>query len=741
MRLNRKILFPFLIFIILISIQLKAADSLQTRPKIGLVLSGGGARGLAHTGVLKMIDSLQIPIDYIVGTSMGGIMGALYSIGYSGEEIEQMALGVDWNEMLTDRPARRELPYLQKKDDGRFQLELGIRNLTPVIPSGLIEGQKISLLFSNLTSRHCAVNHFSQLPIPYKCIAIDMVSGKEVVLDHGSLPKAMRATMSIPTVFSPVEWGDSLLVDGGILNNFPADIISEMGADIIIGVNVGTPLKKKGELAGLIALLEQTLVITDFYRQQENQKLCELVITPELEGFGTGNFDKKSVRRIIRQGNKAARQNKSRLQEIKNRYADGFKKDSVKIDSKSSHSDTRQEKIIFGLTVSGNENIPFMFIHNHLGIEPGMPFEAEYLNKRIDELYALGYFDLIAYDIEAVRENYIRINLYVKEKPIRKFRLGLRYDDFYKLVGIWGIQINNFPFSGIWAESTLQFAGKIKYDYRISYPSRTLNLPLIPYVRAGYRQIPLEIYHPKSGAAIARYDDRAWYAGAGIGLRLGSFGIIDTEYSHEYINIKPNYAGLDPNLYPSWKDELRKIDVNFIFDMLDDVIIPRRGMKLISSYTVSTKSFGSAVNYQQVQIQADLYKEISRRHVVRLNGFYTTFADDLPVYKSVIAGGPDTFIGMHYGQAEARKLYYGRIDYRYEYKRDIFFKIMANAGMYPKNPAWELFDDKLIYGYGFSLKLISIIGPFELFLTRGSRSIISNTDFAVRIYFKAGYYF
>jgi len=741
MRLIRNVFFASLLFILLFSIQLRAADSLAVRSKIGLVLSGGGARGLAHTGVLKMIDSLQIPVDYIAGTSMGGIMGALYSIGYSGEEIEQMALDVDWNEMLTDRPSRSELPYLQKRDDGRFQLELGIRDFTPVVPGGLIEGQKISLLFSNLTSRHCAVSHFKQLPIPYKCIAIDMVSGKEVILDHGSLPKAMRATMSIPTVFSPVEWGDSLLVDGGILNNFPADVVKEMGADVIIGVNVGTPLKKKKELGGLIALLEQTLVITDFYRQQENKKLCELVITPELKGHGTGDFDKKSVRRIINLGNRAAKRNKRYLLQIKEKYnlETEINYDTVNGDTASKEPD--EEHLIDGISVKGNNTVPFLFIHNHLGLQPGMPFDSEYLAKRINELYALGYFDLIAYDIEAVRENYIRINLYVKEKPIRKFRLGLRYDDFYKLVGIWGMQINNFPFAGIWAESTLQFAGIIKYDYRISYPSRTLNLPLIPYFHAGYRQIPLEIYHPKSGRAIASYDDKAWYAGAGIGLRLGNAGIIDTEYSHEYINIKPKYLGLDPSLYPSWKDELRMIDVNFIFDMLDDVIIPRKGLKIASSYTASAESFGSAVNYQQFQVQFDLYKEIKRRHVVRLHGFYTNFTDDLPVYKSVIAGGPDSFIGMKYGQAEARKLYYGRIDYRYEYKKDIFLKLMANTGMYPKNTDWELFDDKLIYGYGISLKLLSIIGPFELFLTRGSRSIISNTNFASRIYFKAGYYF
>jgi NTE family protein len=207
---NRKNCSTFLLtFIILIIF-----GELDARPKIGLTLSGGGARGFAHIGALKMIDSLQIPVDYIAGTSMGGIIGALYASGYSAEKIEQMAYEANWEELFTDRPPRSSIPYLQKKDDGKFQIELGLDGFTPVIPSGLVGGQKIALLFANLTASTPHTLHFDSLSIPYRCITVDLLSGREVVLKRGSLAKAMRATMAIPTVFSPVEWGDSLLVDG-----------------------------------------------------------------------------------------------------------------------------------------------------------------------------------------------------------------------------------------------------------------------------------------------------------------------------------------------------------------------------------------------------------------------------------------------------------------------------------------------------------------------------------------------
>ena len=204
MHIHNKIL--FWVWLLLHATLCCTAILAQDRPKIGLVLSGSGAKGFVHIGTLKILDSLQIPVDYIAGTSMGGIIGALYSIGYSGIEIEKLIQKTDWKQLFTDKPHRNELPYFQKKETGKYQLKFGLEGLRPKAPSGLIFRQKISLLFSGLTFPYEKITNFDQLPTPFRCVAVDLVTGNQVILKDGSLSKAMRATMAIPTVFLSNSW-------------------------------------------------------------------------------------------------------------------------------------------------------------------------------------------------------------------------------------------------------------------------------------------------------------------------------------------------------------------------------------------------------------------------------------------------------------------------------------------------------------------------------------------------------
>ena len=220
-------------------------------PKIGLVLSGGGSKGFAHIATLKALDSLNIPIDYIAGTSFGAIAGAMYALGYSGKEIEKMALGTDWYEVQNDEPKRKYLPYFRKKDTGKYQLNFGLDGVKPVPRTGLIYGQKIILELNKWTREFEQINDFDNFPIPFRCNAFDIISGEEVIIKEGSLANALRASVSIPTIFSPVEWGDGLLVDGGVVNNLPVNIVKEMGADIVLAVDVSTPALTKGNIKNI----------------------------------------------------------------------------------------------------------------------------------------------------------------------------------------------------------------------------------------------------------------------------------------------------------------------------------------------------------------------------------------------------------------------------------------------------------------------------------------------------------
>jgi NTE family protein len=734
----KKLTNSFFLILILLS---GAVLSAQDRPKIGLVLSGGGARGLAHAPTLKMIDSLQIPIDYIAGTSMGGIMGALYSIGYSGKELERLALDLDWNEMFTDQPTRINRPYLQKMDDGKFQLELGLKEFTPTMPGGLIEGQKISILLSGLTTKKIIGQDFSKFPISYKCVAIDLISGREVILDKGPLAKAMRATMSIPTVFSPLEWGDSLLIDGGILNNFPADVLKKMGAEIIIGVNVGSTLKKKKELKDIIALLEQTMTLTDYSKLQDNKKLCELVITPDLTGLTAASFDKESVQKIIYRGKQAAAANLKKLKDLITPYRlSGCEESNMSITRKAEKTVNKKWRI-HGITVTGNESMSVPSILDHLDIKPGDIFNRAALEKSISRIYSLGFFDRISYEIKQKKENFISLNIIVKEKPFRKLRIGFRYDNYYKLVAIVGLQSTHPIYSGFRTDMSLQFAGLFNFDYSLSYPSRTLNLPLIPYIRFNTKNVPIDVYEWSNGEVVSNYSDIGTTVGAGFALRFHNSGGLITELNLEWTDVKSTIFGQDSTAFPVWKNKLRHIRIHYVLDMLDDVFLPRKGIKLDVLYQASLKDLGSELNYHQVEIQGDLYHQLSRRNGMHIQGFYSNSLDDLPLYKYSKKGGPSSFVGMRNDQLLGNKIGYARLGYRYEYKRDIFFKLIGNIGRRGKIPNFLINNDDYIFGYGAGVKFLSIIGPLELTISRGSQGLNNPQKMEWRSYFQIGAYF
>ncbi len=783
----------------------------QVRPKIGLVLSGGGARGLAHIGTLKMLDSLQIPVDFIVGTSMGGIVGGLYACGYSGSEIEQYTLKLDWQELFSDKTVRKKIPYLEKKDNGKFQLGLGLDGITPVIPGGLIRGQNIILKFADLTSAVESISDFDRLPIPYRCITIDLISGKEVTLHSGSLARAMRATMAIPTVFTPVEWGDSLLIDGGLLNSLPADVAKMMGADIIIGVNVGTALRQKKDLESMIAVLGQTMVITDYSRQLENSKLCDLVIKPDLGNYSISDFDIERVKDIIRIGNLAAYKHKQDLMDLKDacfstgsgnffpdsiprlkptianimitgnlsytleyfyqllEHAPGDTLNMIKLNSRISRLKTsglfdslsinlipldrqsinlsvrvkeKKKPVIHGITITGNRKLPFRFINNLLGLKPGDIFNKQVLNERIQYMYGLGYFEEISYTLNPVKENYIRLQINVKEATFRKLRLGFRYDDEYKLVGILSSQATNIPFAGLRGELSMQFAGLFKLDWIYYYPSRSLNTPVFPYVRIAYKNIPVSIFNLESAKHIAQYDDISWTAAAGFAFNLGTAGLLKFEYNSENVNIEPSIEGIIPAYLPSWNDHLRMLRSELSLDLLDEPLQPTGGFKIDAEFNAALKSLGSDLNYYQFQVGADFYQTITRKNVLRLSGYYTDSRQDLPIYKYPFKGGSDSFIGMEINQIQCNNFSYIRFDYIYKYRKDIFPKLILNAGSYRVKNYFDLDQiEKNLFGFGLGIKFLSIIGPFELIFSTGSKSIMHWDKFVTRIYFTAGYNF
>lgn len=295
------------------------ASPAATRPRVGLVLSGGGARGAAHIGVLKKLDELRVPVDAIAGTSMGAVVGGLYASGMSGVEIERLMTSVDWESAFRDRPPRSDLSFRRKREDEDFlvQLPLGLRGRRFLLPRGLIQGQKLSAILRETTLPTARIRDFDDLPIPFRAVATDLETGEAVVLSSGDLSTAIRASLSVPGLFTPVEHEGRLLVDGGIAENLPIDVARGMGVDVLIVVDVGFPLGTRDNLGSVASISNQMLAILirrDATRQRATLGPSDIVIDPELRD--TSSFDFTRFSRSIGIGERAAEGLRDRLDDL-----------------------------------------------------------------------------------------------------------------------------------------------------------------------------------------------------------------------------------------------------------------------------------------------------------------------------------------------------------------------------------------------------------------------------------------
>ncbi|NOY57433.1 MAG: hypothetical protein GXO75_00670, partial [Calditrichaeota bacterium] len=401
----------------------------------------------------------------------------------------------------------------------------------------------------------------------------------------------------------------------------------------------------------------------------------------------------------------------------------------------------KQRPHIFRITIEGNKSLPFSFIYQLLGIKPGTRLDTDILNRRIMEMYGLGYFEYIKYEIEPIGENKVTLNLKVKELPSQRLRVGLRYDDYYKLVGVVNVLGVNWFVPGLRFENELQFAGLVKLTSKIYYPTRTLNLPVYPFVNLGFKDIPINVFDGGAGDIIASYKDRSTHAGFGLGLLFAKSFNVEIEYQHEYMNVAPNIAFPDPTLFPTWRDKLRKVQVSLTLDNLDDVLLPRNGYKISGYYEGSFKKLKSDLEYSYIWASANIYHTFFRRHTTRLFAFWGA-SKSPPIYKFLYPGKPQYFVGMEYDQLYGTHISILRFDYRYQYKKDIFFKLIANVAF---NLKYDLphvpvkpYD---VTGYGVGVKLLSPVGPIEVIFSRGDKVFWGPRRKQNLVYFILGYKF
>ncbi len=746
-RLKLSLFLTFLFYVSTFSFDNSGPDSSgheASRPKVGLALAGGGALGFAHLGVLKVIDSLDIPIDYVSGTSMGGLMGGLYSMGYEVDSMIAIIKSIDWTNIFSDRIPREDQPYFEKLKEGKYGLILDLDGITPKLPSGLIAGQKIQSLFLSLTYPYESMNNFDSLAIPFRCVAADLITGREIVLKDGSLAEALRATMSIPSAFTPVERGDMLLIDGGVINNFPVDVVKEMGSDITIGLNLSTGEKTRESLQTLIDIMDRTADLPRLARLNENIDMADIYIESDVSNHSFADFSEQNIWEVYKRGYEAARQNIDKLVELKKKLAEYSASSNLNERHETNHRRRENYKtdppIIHSVKIFGNESFEFNFIYNNLGIETGSVFNPKEVAEKISRFYGLGYFRSISYKLEEAREGYVIVKVFVKEHKLNKLLASYRYDDFYKLIALIGIESTSFLIKGSRLLMDYQFGGLRKFNFNYSYLSRTLDLPLYPYINAAYKSIPVSIFD-ELGSKSALYKDRSWDLSLGAGTALLRNFNLSASIGLEFMNVVPEISGTADvsDLYNTFTDRLVKLNANLVYDSLNDLLVPGQGFLLKVNYETSDDNLGSDETYNKIEISIDAYRTFQKDHIIGI-GYKHLNSLHLPSYKMFYFGGPDQFWGINYNQALGSRFNVGKVDYLYHISSQIYAHVVFNFAfdyaLYPYN---EISREDFFSGYGAGIKMKTIFGVLEIMYTRGDESIVYPGEKTNRLYFTAGF--
>ena len=466
---------------------MQSPQQLHPRKKVGLVLGGGGAKGAAEVGVLKVLEEAGIPIDYIAGTSIGAIVGGLYAIGYDAADIDSLYRNQDWLFLLSDQVKRESETFLSKEEREKYIVHIPLSKERKVsLPTGYVKGQNIFNLFSKLTVGYHQVDDFSNLPIPYRCVAVDLVDGKEEVLSSGSLPLAMRASMSIPGVFAPVEWKGKMLVDGGALNNLPVDVAREMGADVIICVDLSTGWKKKEELKSASSVVDQLIAMMGQTKYRKNKMEADLYINPSLTGFTAASFQPEAIDTMIQRGELAARQKWEELMDLKKTiYADACDSVNIQIMSheklqKPSHTEVYH---IGSIRIEGIDGEEEEWIRKKIALRDDSEVSPQEIDGTLAMLRGLNIFSRVEYRLS--NDEPYELVFMLEPNESRRISVGARFDTqdlatviaqisnnqqfstrhHYALTG----RISRNPFLEMKYAYGNLFGAKIGFSYRLSH--------------------------------------------------------------------------------------------------------------------------------------------------------------------------------------------------------------------------------------------------------------------------------
>ncbi|MCG8906074.1 patatin-like phospholipase family protein [Pseudomonas sp. DP-17] len=652
-----------LLFALLLFLPLGTLAANMPQPKIGLVLSGGAARGLAHIGVLKALDEQGIHVDAIAGTSMGAVIGGLYAAGYTPKELEQLALELDWKQALSDSPPRVDVPFRRKQDDRDFLVKqkLSFRDDgTLGLPLGAIQGQNLSMLLESLLVHTSDTRDFDQLAIPFRAVATDIATGEKVVFSKGHLPQAIRASMSIPAVFAPVDVNGKLLVDGGMVDNIPVDVARQMGVDVVIVVDIGNPLADRKQLLTVVDMLNQSVTLMtrkNSEAQLATLKSSDVLVQPPLSGFSSTDFGR--VPQLIDAGYRATSILAPRLATLRKPA------DTEAVALSEARTPGERRPVIDRIEVENNSKVSDDVILHYIRQPLGEPLDLERLQRDMSTLYGLDYFDQVQYRVVHNQKdkagNALVIHAYGKRSGTDYLRLGLNLSDDLR------------------GDSTFNVGG----SYRMNGINR-LGAEWLTRLQLGDRQeLYSEFYQPldvgsryfvapylfnqaqnveatQDDDPIAEYRLERYGYGINLGRQIANNGEFRLGVAQAFGKADVRVGEQD---LPDYHFNEGYAQLQYSFDTMDNVDFPREGENIQTSFREHTPSLGDDDRYRQWDIQLDKALSSGPNTWVLGGGYGRTIDDADVVVSSFLLGGARQLSGYRQDALSGQNYSLGRVIY------------------------------------------------------------------------------
>lgn len=693
------------------------SEAPKPRKKVGLALSGGASKGFAHIGVLQVLIENNIPIDYIAGTSMGAIMGGLYSVGYSIDSLETIVRTINWNQMYYEAIGRTSRFVDQRADDEKYVVKLPFVRNEIQLPAAVISGQRFYNELALYTIPANTITDFNKLSIPFRAIATNLSTGSAYVFKSGNLALAIRASMSIPTILKPVEIDNIKLVDGGIARNLPAIDVKNMGADIIIGVDVGEPPRIGKELNDIFAILDQSMSFQINKNVAEQYKFCDVIIRPKVDSFGAIDFD--SLNTFIQLGRDAATEALPEILKLINNDKKLPKHKEIHIPK------LRDIYFIDQIHISGVRASLVRHVRATLNATEGKPTTIRQIRTDVSRLLGIGLFENINYALTPATtgRGYI-LAISIQEKKDESFSFGFRYDDFNKAAFIFNLQIRDRFFESSEISNTIrvgnEYLAEIYYrKYRLIPPRLALSL------RLKLTRTPIPIY-----------SDLIRVAELGLTNASGSVDLssiksqnllIQLRFKTEYFYSLQNF-GVGGNEEQNY---INTIALEVKYDNLSSIYYPKSG-GIAQITALATNHFVSPYEFIQFKTQLHKATSLGDHSSLQLEVFNgTTISKSIPShylfyagssYPSQVLGGQEfAFYGFNYRSINAAQFSFARAQLDFEVRENNYLSFIANMGMINETFSTKLDDYTRVYGGGIQYGITTPVGPLQLIFMTGSR--------------------